>query len=119
MAFFDRENIRNLIFVVTDVHFAAHLRYDIDIDGDGDRLLFHELISGPLNAYKAPVPAKPDPTLRPAILYAEGGIFNFSYVRLTRSGDGTVHLVADIRDQDGEPRFGSRLELIPEAAADP
>ncbi len=110
----DRKDLQNIVFVVTDVHFAANLRYQIDIDGDGDPLLFHELINGPLTAYRAPVPGELDPTLRPITLYAEGGIFNFSYIRLKRSGDGTVHLVADVRDHRGEPRFGSRLELVPE-----
>ena len=116
LTFVDRENIENMVVVVTDVHFAANLRYDLDLDGDGDRLLFHELINGPLNAYKLPVPPKPDETLKPIILYAEGGIFNFSYVRLeekaTESGKA-VHLIAEIHDDKGEVRFGSRLELAP------
>ena len=114
LTFLDRENVKNIVFVVTDVHFAANLRYTPDLDGDGDPLIFHELVSGPLNAYATPVPAELDPTLGPAILYGEGGFFNFSYVRLSRSGDGTVHLVADVRDAEGKPRFGSRLELVPE-----
>ncbi len=114
LTFFDREKVKNIVFVVTDVHFAANLRYWIDLNGDHEPLLFHELVNGPLNAYTAPVPGELDPTLRPITLYAEGGFFNFSYIQLKRSSDGTVHLVAEIRDQHGEPRFGSRLELVPE-----
>lgn len=117
LTFLDRENIHNVVVVVTDVHFAANLRYDLDLDGDGDRLLLHELVNGPLNAWAAPVAAQTDETLKPIILYAEGGIFNFSHVRLERRehADGeSVHLVAVIRDETGAVRFGSRLELAPQ-----
>ena len=120
LTFLDRENIDNVVVVVTDVHFAANLRYDLDLDGDGDRLLVHELVNGPLNAWTAPVPPKLDETLKPIILYAEGGILNFSYVRLERRDDA-VYLISEIRDEKGEIRFGSRLELAPQGlpAMDP
>ena len=106
----DAADVRNVVFVVTDVHFAASLRYHLDLDGDGDLVLFHELLSGPLNAGPAPSPARLDPTFRPVTVYAEAGIFNFSYVRVERRGDVAV-LFADVRGADGEVRFGSRLEL--------
>ncbi len=109
----DAGDVRNVVFVATDVHFAANLRYHLDVDGDGDLLLFHELVSGPLNAACTPVPSRLDPTFRPVTLYAEAGIFNFSYIRVERRGD-SVHLVADVRGAGGEVRFGSRLELDPE-----
>jgi len=32
----DAANVRNLVFVATDVHFAAQIRYAPDLDGDGD-----------------------------------------------------------------------------------
>ncbi len=110
----DARDVRNVVFVATDVHFAANLRYHLDLDGDGDKLLFHELISGPLNAGPAPIPSRLDPTFRPVTLYAEAGIFNFSYVRVEPEGDAAV-LHADVRDAAGEVRFGSRLELAPES----
>ncbi len=110
----DARNVRNVVFVATDVHYATHLRYQTDVDGDGDPLLFHELVSGPLNAARAPIPSRLDPTFRPVTLYAEAGIFNFSYVRIERRGDASV-LIADVRGRDGEVRFGSRLELLAEA----
>ncbi len=110
----DARDVRNVVFVATDVHFATSLRYHLDVDGDGDRLLFHELVSGPLNAACAPIPSRLDPTFSPVTLYAEAGIFNFSYVRIERRGDTSV-LAADVRGAGGEVRFGSRLELVAEA----
>ncbi len=109
----DARDVRNVVFVATDVHFAANLRYHLDADGDGDRLLFHELLSGPLNAARAPIPPRLDPTLRPVTLYAEAGVFNFSYIRVERRGDVAI-LTADVRDAGGEVRFGSKLSLEPE-----
>ena len=106
----DRENVRNVVFVATDVHFATSLRYEVDVDGDGDELLFHELVSGPLSAGLA-VARAPDPTFRPRILYAEGEIFNFGFVRVETGDDGVSHLIADIRDETGAVRFGSILNL--------
>ncbi len=110
----DAPDVSSVVFVVTDVHFATSLRYHLDADGDGDALLFHELVSGPLNAGCAPVPPRLDPTFRPVTLYAEAGIFNFSYIQVERRGDAVI-LSADVRDQHGEIRFGSRLELVAEA----
>ena len=109
----DARDVRNVVFVATDVHFAASLRYHLDVDGDGDLLLFHELLSGPLNAACAPIPPRLDPTFRPVTLYAEAGIFNFSYVRVERRS-GVAILTADVRDAGGEVRFGSKLKLDPE-----
>lgn len=108
----DRNDVTNIVFVATDVHFAANLRYDIDVDHDGDQLLFHELISGPLSAVKL-TPPGPDPSFGPRILYAEGELFNFSFVTIERN-EGVAHLVADVRDDTGAVRFGSRLTLIPQ-----
>ena len=110
----DAANVRNIVFVVTDVHFAMSLRYTVDLDGDGDALLFHELLNGPLNAVRVTVPPGLDPTLGPAILYGEGNLFNFSLLEILRRPDGTPILRADIRDASGEPRFGSKLELVAE-----
>lgn len=108
----DRENVRNVVFVATDVHFATTLRYQLDVDGDGDELLFHELVSGPLSAFKSPILGV-DPTFRPQILYAEGELANFSFIRIDRD-NGTSRLIADIRDDTGAVRLGSSVELIAE-----
>ena len=107
----DRINAKNVVFVTTDVHFAQTIKYDLDADADGDRLVLHELVSGPLNA--AALVVKPlDPAANPVSLYAEGGIFNFSYVRIEPQPDGTAHLLADVRGADGVPRPGSHLHLV-------
>ena len=109
----DASDVENLVFVVTDVHAALSIRYDVDADGDGDRLVFHEFINGPLSAGKLPAAPSPDPTLRPVILYAEGDLFNFGYHRLERHPDGSVHFVSDVRDDQGAVRPGSTTDLAP------
>ena len=109
---FDAADLENVVFVVTDVHLAMTLRYDLDLDGDGDRLVFHELLSGPLAAGRFPTPPQLDATLRPTILYGEGDLLNFSSIRITPQADGSSRLIADVRDVHGEARIGSRLELV-------
>lgn len=109
----DAANPKNVVFVTTDVHFAQTIRYDVDADGDGDRLILHELVCGPLNAVRG-APRPLDPAANPTSLYAEGGLFNFSYVRIEPQADGKVHLVADVRGADGVPRPGSHLDLTPQ-----
>ncbi len=112
----DAANVRNLVFVVTDVHFAAQIRYEPDLDGDGDRLVFHELISGPLSAVRTRSVPVLDSTLAPVILYGEGDIFNFGTVRIGGEGAASPRLLTDIRDEEGRIRPGSALELRPEPA---
>jgi hypothetical protein len=46
-------------------------------------------------------------------LYAEGGIFNFGYLRIEEQ-NGSVNLLVDIRDETGEVRPGSEVVLTPE-----
>jgi len=109
----DRANVHNLVFLAGDVHHARQLRYYGDYDGDGERLLFHELITGPLAADRNAARAL-DPTFGPTPLYEEGGIFNFGYVRVRVASDSTAHLFADVRDETGAVRPGSTLDLAPE-----
>ena len=111
VAFLDRHDVRNVVFVATDVHFAAQIRYQGDYDGDGDRYTFHELISGPLRAFRTPAPIPLDATLNPTTLYAEGGLFNFAFLRIEPTGEG-VRLHTDVRGADGSVRPGSALDLI-------
>jgi alkaline phosphatase D len=108
----DRIDAENVVFVTTDVHNAHTIMYDIDADGDGDHLRFHELVSGPLNAVRN-LPKALDPAANPTTLYAEGNIRNFNYVRIEEHRDGKAHLIADVRDETGNERPGSRLELTP------
>ena len=111
----DGANLKNLVFLVTDVHCPVSIRYDVDLNGDGDRLLFHEFISGPLVAGKLPAVPSLDPTLRPVILFGEGDVFNFGYYRLEKRPDGKVYFLADVRDETGAVRPGSSVELEPGA----
>ena len=108
----DRINAENVVFVTTDVHFAQTIAYRTDADGDGDVLLLHELVSGPLNAIRLQ-PRALDPAANPTSLYAEGGFFNFTYVQVKQVG-AEIHLIADVRGENGEPRPGSLLDLAPQ-----
>lgn len=116
MRFLDEKNIQNVVFVTTDVHFAQNIKYETDADGDGDKFVFHELVTGPLNAVRGN-PRQLDPTLNPTSLYAEGKIFNFGYVRLQKGADGKTHLISDVRGENGLPRPGSQLDLTPAAGS--
>ena len=114
LAHLDREEVANVVFIATDVHFASQFRYEQDFDGDDDLLLFHELVSGPLSAVRRAAPSELDPTLHPVVLYAEGDIFNFGTVRIGEGGPDAPTLRTDIRDETGRIRPGSELELSPE-----
>ena len=119
LKYLDDNNVKNIVFVTTDVHFPANIRYEVDANNDGDKLVFHEIISGPLSAFRfgtpggVPIPQL-DTTFEPQILYEEGGIFNFGYIRIQSMGeddddvnDGIdkVHLVSDIIGEDGVPKI--------------
>lgn len=116
VAHLDRANVDNVVFLATDVHFAATIRYELDADGNGDRLSFHELITGPLSArgLRRTTQARLDPTLNPVLLYAEGKRLNFGYIRIQLDDDGKARFTADVRGEDGAPRKGSELRLSPQ-----
>lgn len=109
----DAADAKNVVFVATAVHFARTIRYQTDADGDGDVLELHEAVNGPLNAVRG-APGALDLFANPTSLYAEGGIFNFGFVRIARQADGKVHLIADVRDENGVTRPGSTLDLTPQ-----
>ena len=120
LRFLDNNNIQNIVFVTTDVHFPANILYEVDANDDGDKLIFHELISGPLSAFRfgtpggVPIP-KLDSTFNPKMLYEEGGIFNFGYVQVQKQPeDNLVHLIARIVDENGLARPNSFLDLKPQ-----
>ncbi len=112
LRFLDAADVDNLAFVVTDVHNAQTARYSLDADGDGDRLVFHEFVTGPLSAVKV-APGALDPSLDPTRLYAEGDLFNFGFYRIREAADGQVHFQADVRGEDGRPRPGSEIDIAP------
>lgn len=111
----DANNIENVVFVTTDVHFAMVLRYALDLDGDGDLLHFHEMIAGPLSAYRTPTPFQLDATLKPTILFGRGDFDNFLHVAIEPRPTGGSVLRAALYDRFGKIQEGSRLELLPEA----
>ncbi|HJU34658.1 MAG TPA: alkaline phosphatase D family protein, partial [Nitrososphaera sp.] len=120
LRFIDNQQIKNVVFVTTDVHFPAFIKYDFDLNNDGTITEIHELVSGPLSAFRLGVPfPKLDETFNPSLLYGEGNIFNFGYIRIEDGRDddgddnGRPHLIADIRDQNGIVRAGSTLDLRP------
>ena len=118
MKFIDDNDIKNVVFVTTDVHFPATLKYSADVNGDGDPVNVYEIVSGPLSAFRFGIPGAPlpmlDPTFQPTILYVEGGISNFARIQIQKQNDGNVHLTADIIGEDGHARVGSHLDLVPQ-----
>ena len=117
MKFIDDEDIKNVIFITTDAHFPAILKYNADVNGDGDPVNVYEIVCGPLSAIRYGIPLIPlptlDPTFRPAILYLEGGIYNFGYFKLQRDNDGLTHFYVSIIGEDGLPRPSSNIDFTP------
>jgi alkaline phosphatase D len=116
LGFIDEQNIKNVVFITTDVHFPAFIKYDFDLNGDGNKTKIYEFISGPLNAARGgnPFPFL-DLTFNPSLLYGEGNIFNFGYVRIEKGAhDDKIHFIVEIRDENGITRPGSMLDLTPQ-----
>jgi alkaline phosphatase D len=90
--------VRNLVWLVADVHRAEVLRH-IPVPG----LAFHELVAGPLSAGFGR-PGVLDDTLRPTRLFGEGGYYSFGELRLSEAG-----LTVAIIDADGGVRFETTL----------
>jgi len=115
MKFIDDNNIKNVIFVTTDVHFPIILKYNSDMNDDGDVINIYEIVSGPLSAFNLGIPPAPllmpDPTFNPTIFYVEGGILNFAYIQI-EGIDGKSHMLVDIIGEDGIARPNSHLDLI-------
>jgi alkaline phosphatase D len=107
----DEASVRNVFFITADMHFAQLIRSSRDYDGDGDPLVFHEFVAGPLNA-RMSKPVWLDDTTHPTELYGDGGFFNFGYVQVL-PGKGRPRLVAEVRDGQGKLRPGSRIVLSP------
>ena len=111
LATFDRADLEGVVFVTTDVHYAQTLRYQVDADGDGDDLIFHEFVVGPLRAWHGE-PAPLDPTFGPTSLFAEGGFNTFGRLKITPTPSGrSATLRYELFDDYGRLRPGSELEL--------
>ena len=122
LRFIDEQGMKNIVFITTDVHFPAFIRYNFDLNDDGNMTEIHELVSGPISAFRLGVPfPQLDETFNPSLLYGEGNVFNFGYIRIEDGRDneeeeniGKPHLIADIRDEKGIVRPGSTLDLRPQ-----
>jgi alkaline phosphatase D len=90
--------VRNVVWLVADVHRAEVLRH-----APAPGLVFHELIAGPLSAGFGR-PGALDDTLRPTRLFAEGGYYSFGELGLSEAG-----LAVRIIDADGRVRFETTL----------
>lgn len=96
-----KRQVKNVVWLVADVHYAQANAYDPDRDGKPD---FFEFIAGPLSArYGLPVP--PAPALNPTMLYSEGDFVNFG--RLKVNGRS---LQVEILDETGRTHFTRTLQ---------
>ena len=116
LKFLDDNNIKNVVFITTDVHFPANIIVDEDPNNDGDRIILYEIVSGPFAAITYPTTIPIDPTINATYIYHENKIFNFGYLKVQKqeNDDGKVHFISEIRDQDGLLRPGSYLDLRPQ-----
>src|ERR687895_76076 len=116
LGFIDEQNIKDVVFITTDVHFPAFIKYDFDLNGDGNKTKIYEFVSGPLNAARGgdPFPFL-DLTFNPSLIYGEGNIFNFGYVRIEKGvHDDKIHFIVEIRDENGITRPSPMLDLTPQ-----
>ena len=116
LKFLDDNNIKNVIFITTDVHFPANIIVDQDPNNDGDRIILYEIVCGPFAAITYPTMIPIDPTINATYIYHENKIFNFGYLKVQEheNDEGKAHLISEIRDQDGLLRPGSHLDLRPQ-----
>lgn len=102
--FIIENDIKNVFFVTTDVHFAEVIKYDANQDGTPD---YHELVSGPIGAVKIK-PGTLDPSFGPEILYAEGEFFNFGVFRVDPA---KKQAIVEIKDENGKSHFTHTFKL--------
>jgi alkaline phosphatase D len=88
--------IRNVVWLVTDVHYAQVNEYDPDRDGLVD---FRELICGPLSAALVNA-VLPNPVFNPTTLYTGEAFQNFGVVTITGPS-----LRLEIMDETGSSRY--------------
>jgi alkaline phosphatase D len=116
---------RDVVWITTDVHFGAAIRYTPF--ADDPEFVFHEIITGPLNAGVFPQ-REMDPTFHPERLYFHGPEaaeditsyedalrwFNFGVIDVGEDSD----LRAEIVDANGATAFELRLRPWPEDSQD-
>jgi phosphodiesterase/alkaline phosphatase D-like protein len=110
LKFLDDNNIKNVVFVATDIHSPAVVNISHDANEDGDNLNLYELVSGPLSAI--PLASNPlDPTINATYLYNESKIFNFGHINVQRDSNADVKLIYEVIDSNGLVRPKSRLSI--------
>ena len=114
LKFLDDYDIKNVVVVTTDVHFPTNILVEDDPNHDGDKLIYHELVSGPISAI--PVKASsPDPTINATAKYQESKIFNFGHIKIQQEkADGKAHLISEVLDGNGLVRPGSDWDIPPQ-----
>jgi len=86
--------VKNLVFVVADVHHAEIIRHH-----PAPGWSFHEFVAGPLSArFGRPRPL--DEGLNPRSLFARSGVNNFGEVTLE-----PAHLTVRLYDEEGAVLF--------------
>ena len=110
----DDNNIKNIVFITTDVHFAGTVKVVQDFNGDGDLFTFYEMADGPLSTYTRNSTNAVDLTLNGKYLYNESGIFNFGKIKINQEKDGKSTLEYKVIDSNGRVRPNSVLKLMSE-----
>jgi alkaline phosphatase D len=113
LKFLDERNIKNVIFLTTDVHYASTVKVSQDFDRDGDIFTFYEMTNGPLSAYTSDKPYPLDPTINATYIYSESALFNFGHVKIEKEKDGKYHFIYDVIDSNNRIRPNSTINLIP------
>ena len=114
LKFLDENNITNVVFITTDVHFAGTVKVEQSFDNNRDKLVFYEMANGPLSTNTRDVPNAVDPTIAARYLYSENALFNFGHLKLSENPvDKKIHLRYEVIDSNGRIRPGSSLDLPP------
>jgi alkaline phosphatase D len=71
LSFIKRENIRNVVWITADVHYAAAFYYDPNKAAFQDFEPFWEFVAGPLHAGTGR-PSRPDGTFGPQVVFEKG-----------------------------------------------
>jgi alkaline phosphatase D len=113
LKFLDERNIKNIIFLTTDVHYAATVKVSQDFDRDGDLFTFYEMTNGPLSVYTIDKPYPLDPTINATYIYTESALFNFGHIKIEKEKDGKYHFIYNIIDSNNRMRPNSTINLNP------
>ena len=113
LKFLDERNIKNIIFITTNVHYAATVKVSQDFDRDGDLFTFDEMTNDPLSVYTTDKPYPLDPTINAMYLYSESALFNFGHIKIEKEQDDKYHFIYDVINSNNRIRTDSTLNLIP------